>query len=66
MKVNTASDPKEAPKKILVIDDEENMRHMLAVMLNKTGYLVETASDGTEGLDFLERDPFGKRDLSFV
>ena len=58
MKVNSASDHKAAPKKILVIDDEENMRHMLAVMLNKTGYTVETASDGAEGLDFLEEELF--------
>lgn len=32
---------------ILIVDDEENLRHMLSVMLRKQGYLTETAS-GTE------------------
>ncbi len=35
---------------ILVVDDEENMRHMLAAMLSKAGYVVETASDGKDAL----------------
>ena len=35
-------------KKILVVDDEENLRHMLQVMLRKHGYLVDTAADGSE------------------
>jgi len=38
-------------KNILVIDDEENMRHMLAVLLEKEGYQVESAANGKEGLD---------------
>jgi two-component system response regulator AtoC len=38
-------------KRILVVDDEENMRHMLAVLLEKEGYEVESAANGTEGLD---------------
>jgi len=37
-------------KSILVVDDEENLRHMLQVMLKKQGYLVETASNGAEAL----------------
>jgi two-component system response regulator AtoC len=37
-------------EKILVVDDEENLRHMLQVLLKKSGYLVETASDGHEAL----------------
>ncbi len=39
------------PTAILIIDDEENMRHMLASMLKREGYAVETAADGQEGLD---------------
>ncbi len=39
-----------ANKTILVVDDEENLRHMLQVMLGKHGYAVETASDGAEAL----------------
>ena len=38
-------------KKILVIDDEKNMRHMLSAMLTRSGYLVDTASDGKTGLE---------------
>jgi two-component system response regulator AtoC len=38
-------------KKILVIDDEENMRHMLAVLLEKEGYQVDNAGNGKQGLD---------------
>ena len=38
-------------KKILVIDDEENMRHMLALLLEKEGYLVDNAGNGKQGLD---------------
>jgi len=37
-------------QRILVIDDEENLRHMLQVMLSKHGYLVDSAADGAEGL----------------
>ena len=38
-------------KRILVIDDEENMRHMLALLLEKEGYQVDSAADGKQGLD---------------
>ena len=40
-------------KKILVVDDEENLRHMLQVMLKKQGYLVDTATNGAEALQKL-------------
>lgn len=35
---------------ILVIDDEENMRHMLSVMLARQGYSVDLAAHGEAGL----------------
>ena len=35
---------------VLVIDDEENMRHMLKTMLEKTDYSVQCAGDGIEAL----------------
>jgi len=41
---------KSSAKKLLIIDDEDNMRHMLSTMLRKTDYLIDTAADGTEGL----------------
>ena len=37
-------------ERLLVIDDEENMRHMLQTLLTKSGYEVDTAPDGSEGL----------------
>ena len=42
-------------KKILIIDDEVNMRHMLQVMLNQAGYETVTAADGQEGLEKMEQ-----------
>lgn len=42
-------------QKILVIDDEANMCHMLTAMLRKAGYDVDSASDGQAGLMQLQR-----------
>ena len=41
-------------KKILVVDDELNMRLVLKAMLGKEGYEVATAADGLEALDILK------------
>lgn len=38
---------------ILIIDDEENLRHMLSIMLRKQGYHADTAAGGGEALDKL-------------
>src|SRR4030043_258502 len=46
------------PKRILIIDDEENFRHLLSVILVKEGYEVETASNGEEGLQKALSSPF--------
>ena len=35
---------------ILVVDDEENLRHMLQVLLTREGYQVDLASNGEEAL----------------
>jgi DNA-binding NtrC family response regulator len=40
-----------AASKILVVDDEERIRTILAAILRGEGYLVETAADGIEALD---------------
>jgi two-component system response regulator AtoC len=42
--------------KILVVDDELNMRLVLKALLNKEGYEVVTASDGLEALKVLKID----------
>ncbi len=43
---------------VLIIDDEENMRHMLSKMLAMDGYHVETATDGQQGLTKLDQSAF--------
>ena len=45
-------------QRILVIDDEKNMRHMLTTMLSKAGYSVESAGDGLEALELMETSHF--------
>ena len=45
-------------KRILVVEDEENLRHMLRVLLGKQGYQTEAAADGAEALRILAADPF--------
>lgn len=45
-------------KRVLVIDDEKNMRHMLSVMLGKADYEVVTAADGMEGIGLMEKAAF--------
>ena len=41
--------------RILVVDDEPNMRTILRGLLSREGYTVEEASDGLEALSALER-----------
>jgi two-component system response regulator AtoC len=50
-----AKERKVSPKRLLVIDDEENMRHMLSSLLNKSGYRVDTASDGADALEMVDQ-----------
>ena len=45
-------------KRILVIDDEQNMRHMLKVLLTKSGYDIETAANGQEALEIIQGEQF--------
>jgi len=41
--------------KILVVDDEENVRNLVQLLLQNVGYEVDTASDGEEALSKVER-----------
>ncbi|UCF82209.1 MAG: sigma-54-dependent Fis family transcriptional regulator [Desulfobacteraceae bacterium] len=45
-------------QRVLIIDDEKNMRHMLKVLLGKAGYSVESAADGASALQLMERSDF--------
>jgi two-component system KDP operon response regulator KdpE len=40
-----------------VIDDDHRMRRLLRLNLEQAGYRVQTAEDGTAGLDLAELDP---------
>ncbi len=44
--------------RVLVVDDEENIRHMLSLLLKKEGYSVQTAHDGEDALETLGRAEF--------
>jgi two-component system response regulator (stage 0 sporulation protein F) len=43
------------PKRILVVDDEENARIGLSRLLSKEGFLVESVSNGYEALNYLRQ-----------
>lgn len=45
-------------RRVLVIDDEAPMRHMLRLVLEKEGYRVAEAADGRAGLEALAREEF--------
>jgi DNA-binding NtrC family response regulator len=44
-------------ERVLIIDDEESMRRMLRLVLQREGYLVEEAGSGKAGLDLLRERP---------
>lgn len=48
----------EVRKKILILDDEPNMRHMLTVLVEKAGYQVTAGADGREGIALLKHHHF--------
>ncbi|MCD4688535.1 MAG: sigma-54 dependent transcriptional regulator [Desulfuromonadaceae bacterium] len=45
-------------KKILIVDDETCVRHMLRLVLEGAGYRVTEAGSGTEALRLLQDEPF--------
>ena len=44
-------------KKILVVDDEPDVRNFLATCIEDAGFIVSTACDGAEALEKLQTDP---------
>jgi DNA-binding NtrC family response regulator len=44
-------------ERILVVDDEEQMRGLLVKVLERKGYQVSVCGNGADALDFLEREP---------
>ena len=51
-----------APKTVLVVEDEPALRRLISVSLEKCGYTVLAAEDGSEAIRILENNP-GEIDL---
>ncbi len=45
------------PARILVVDDDENLRWVMQTQLEEMGYAVSTAPDGTQALAAIEKEP---------
>jgi two-component system response regulator AtoC len=45
-------------ERVLIIDDEENMRYMLQLTLESEGYSVELAGNGSEGIEKITQNQF--------
>jgi DNA-binding NtrC family response regulator len=43
--------------KILIVDDEKKIRHLLSIMLERAGHAIVQAEDGLEALQLLEAAP---------
>lgn len=43
---------------ILVVDDEEKMRHLLSIMLEGKGHKIDQAPDGMEALKMIKEKPY--------
>lgn len=43
---------------ILIVDDEQKMRHLLSIMLGRRGYQVDQAGDGEEALEMIRSRTF--------
>ena len=53
-------------KRILVVDDEEDVRRYLSLALEDAGFDVETASDGYEALEKMKQHPADLISLDLV
>ncbi len=58
MEEKAGIDIESAEKHLLIIDDEENMRHMMIKLLSKSGYVVDEASNGYEGLEKVDKNRY--------
>ena len=45
-------------KKILVIEDEKDIQNIIKAFLENAGYKVETADDGLEGINIIQKNKF--------
>ncbi|MGD8251837.1 MAG: response regulator [Desulfobacterales bacterium] len=49
--------PLASEKRILVVDDEPDVRNFLAACIEDAGFTVETAKDGVDALEKIEQNP---------
>ncbi len=52
-------------KKIIIIDDSEAIRSLLVERFTLDGYIVDTASDGEEGLNMLRQEDYSAAILDY-
>lgn len=45
-------------RRVLIVDDEGGMRHMLSVLLEREGYQIDTAQNGREGLEKIKNSDY--------
>ena len=43
---------------LLIVDDEEKMRHLLSIMLERKGHSVDQAGDGIDALEMIKTTPY--------
>lgn len=48
----------EQPAKILVVDDEERIRRLVRMYMERSGFIVEEAEDGQQALDLALSNPY--------
>ncbi|MBI3298475.1 MAG: response regulator [Elusimicrobia bacterium] len=46
-----------AQKRVLVIDDDDDIRDLLALIVSREGFAAETAWDGQQGLEAIQKAP---------
>ena len=51
--------PDDAPVRILVVDDDENVRDIVCDVLTELGYAAEPARDGADALDRFRPGHYG-------
>jgi len=57
MQDHEEAEERKGTPRILIVDDEEEARQMMATFLREEGYEVRTAEDGQKAMDILSRDP---------
>ncbi len=53
---NSTTASEQTNGRILVVDDEEQLRHLFRTVLTMAGYTVFEANDGNRAMDFVQRE----------